>query len=144
MESKNNLKVGYIYKICNKKTDKIYIGSTVQNLKKRFCKHKTRCKKYFETNKDYITSIEIVKDETSYIEEIEKVYFINKNELLKKEFSYIDKYKNICVNKNKTLKPDKKEYYEKNKEKILKNRKEKYQNRKITNFREKIFNQVCL
>ena len=37
--------IGYIYKISSPSTDKIYIGSTIQSLKKRFIHHKCEIKK---------------------------------------------------------------------------------------------------
>ena len=124
MENENELKVGYIYKICNKNCDKIYIGSTVKSLKERFNRHKSNCKKYLETNKKYITSIEIVKDETSYIEQLAEVQFYNKKELLQKEAMFIDMYKDTCVNMYKNLgclnkKENDKILYKQNKSKIL-------------------------
>jgi len=121
----NDLKVGYIYKICNKNSDKIYIGSTVKSLQERFSQHLRVYKYYLNSNNKYLTSIEIVKDETSYIEQLAEVQFYDKKELLNKESLFIDMYKDICVNKNIVFnvtdrKQYIKKYYEKNKEKIKK------------------------
>jgi len=159
MENQNELKVGYIYKICNKNSDKIYIGSTVQDLKKRFIKHKSRCKIYLETNNHYITSFEIVKDPTSYIEQLAEIQFYNKKELLQKEIMFIEMYKDICVNKTFNLSIEQKKekekktskiYYEKNKSKILERNKKKvnceYCNKIVgkNNLKKHHLTQTCL
>ena len=85
---------GYIYKIVSNKTDKIYIGSTIKDLKKRLNGHR----KSFKDNNN-ITSKEIMKYDDARIELIETIIFNDRKELTRKEGEYIKLYKDKCVNK---------------------------------------------
>ena len=92
MENENELKVGYIYKICNKNCDKIYIGSTVKSLKERFSKHKYKYKQYLEGKYHFTTSFEIIKDSTSYIEQLAEVNFNDKKKLINEKLTNLINY----------------------------------------------------
>ena len=123
------MEIGYIYKICNKNTDKIYIGSTVNEIEKRLNQHKYDYKQYLNNKSPYITSFEIVNDQTCFVELFAEVYFNDKHELHKKEKIFIQMYSDICVNKNiptRTIK----EYNEDNKEKVKEKIKECHEKNK--------------
>ena len=111
------MKIGYIYKICNKNSDKIYIGSTVKEIEERLIQHKHCYKRYLNNKYSYNTSFEIINDQTCFVELLAEVYFDDKHELHKKEKIFIQMYSDICVNKNiptRTIK----EYCQDNKEKL--------------------------
>jgi hypothetical protein len=105
--------------ICDN-SDLIYIGSSTQPLYKRLNQHKKRnecsSKKLFELGNVKIILIEEVKCE-------------NKEQLLKCEQYYIDKYKNNIINTINAY-TDQKDYYINNKDKILNQQKEYYNNNK--------------
>ena len=121
--------IGRIYIIKSKQTNKVYIGSTVETLKKRFSKHK--CSKT-------CSSREILKYDDAKIELLECYECENKEELRKKEGEYIRKYD--CVNKKIEGRTDKEyrqenkekiaEYYQENKEAVLEYQKEYYEKNK--------------
>ena len=135
-----NYENGKIYKLTCDKSDKIYIGSTVQSLNERLSKHKNN------KNKKNCTSKQLFELGEVKIELIENYPCDTKKELETKERHYIQKYKDIVVNKriltrtakewrkdNKEyVKQKKNEYHKKNKEKILEQKKQYYQaNKKI-------------
>lgn len=95
----NKYKDGKIYKITSKQTDKIYVGSTIQTLNKRFISHKTR---YKCGNHHNMASCEILKYDDAIIELIEDYPCESKTELEKREQHYMDLYKDIIVNKQNT------------------------------------------
>jgi hypothetical protein len=107
-----NYNNGKIYKLICDNSDLIYIGSTTQPLYKRLNQHKKRkdcsCKKLFELGNVKIILIEDFKCK-------------NKENLMKREQYYIDKYKNNIINTINAY-TDKKDYYIKyynnNKDKI--------------------------
>jgi len=113
---------GRIYIIRSKQTDKVYIGSTVQSLNKRFRLHKIQdC-----------TSQEILKYSDAEIILLECYECENKEQLKNREGEYIRQYN--CVNKNIAGRTRKewiednkeyfKEYYQENKEKLNEKKKE--------------------
>ena len=108
-----NYKNSKIYKvICE--TGLIYIGSTTQPLKERLRKHKSgvcRCKDFINPK----------------IELIENYECESRKELLTKERYYIESIE--CVNTQIPLQ-SRKEYYTKNKDKLKKLQKERYENNK--------------
>jgi hypothetical protein len=85
---------GKIYAICSYKTDKIYIGQTIQPLHKRFYQHMNR----FREGDRQCASSEILKYGDAYIELIEQYPSCTKSQLDKKEREHIKKNKHICVN----------------------------------------------
>jgi hypothetical protein len=113
-----NYNNGKIYKLICDNSDLIYIGSSTQPLYKRLNQHKKRnecsSKKLFELGNVKIILIEEVKCE-------------NKEQLLKCEQYYIDKYKNNIINTINAY-TDQKDYYINNKDKIL-NRQKDYDNK---------------
>ena len=109
---------GRIYIIKSSQTDKVYIGSTVETLNKRFREHK--CSKT-------CTSREILKYDDAEIILLECYDCETYEELRKKEGEYIKQYN--CVNKLIAGRT-KTEYYEDNKEKIKEYRKEYRQENK--------------
>jgi predicted GIY-YIG superfamily endonuclease len=87
-----------IYKIINSVDDRVYIGSTIQPLYKRWNEHKKRYRKKETTQ--YSSSIlfnDYGYDNCKMILENE-IEVNDKFERNKIEREYIDKYKNCCVN----------------------------------------------
>tara|TARA_R110000803_G_scaffold91303_2_gene158655 strand:- start:143 stop:733 length:591 start_codon:yes stop_codon:yes gene_type:complete len=132
---------GKIYKVINTQNEIIYIGSTIQQLSHRFCRH-------------------IHKGNGNKIILIENCPCSCKEELVRKEQEYIDQYNNLLNqmraynskeyndeynkkyynnNQNK-LKEKKKIYYENNKERIKEQKKEyREQNKKEIKEKKKIY-----
>jgi group I intron endonuclease len=78
---------GKVYKMCSEIDNKIYIGSTIQFLKKRFDSHKNKAKT--GTSIVYI-HFNIIEWHNVKIELIEEYPCANKKELVKREQHYID------------------------------------------------------
>jgi hypothetical protein len=114
---------GFVYKITSKHTPDIYIGSTIQRLDYRLSDHRS---KNAHRSNIACSSKEIVKYEDAVIELIETVYYTNIKELRDKELEYIIANREICVNvkRYKDDKEQKKEWNEKNAEKIREQQKE--------------------
>jgi len=89
-------KTGYIYKITNEETNKIYIGSTTTSLEQRFEEHK-QCK---DTSPLHTAMKEYKKWKIELVEEIE---FIDYEELLIAETCYMMKYDTIAHGYNTKL-----------------------------------------
>ena len=88
---------GKVYMITSKETEKIYIGSTTQTLKKRFGKHISNRKKGTSCS-----AIEIMKYPDCEIHLLDRLYVTqpkSDRELLKLEGKYQLINKDICVNK---------------------------------------------
>ena len=83
-----------IYVIKSPNTDKIYIGSTIQSLKKRFGDHYS----FYNNNTNNTSSKEIIKCNDAYIELLEQYKCNNEYELRLRENYYIKINKNNCVN----------------------------------------------
>ena len=92
-----NYKNSKIYTIRSHHTDKIYIGSTANELRKRLYQHKKNYKYYLNGRYNYVSSFEIVKYDDAYIELYEYYECNNKVELLKREGELIRELD--CVNK---------------------------------------------
>lgn len=143
--------IGRVYALRSPHTEKIYIGSTVVPLYKRFWQHKTD----YKNKEKKISSEEIFNAGDPYIELIEQYNNLTKEELNKYEGEYIRKNKN-CINEriagrtkkqylqdNKSIisikmkeyknnnfekiKDYEKNYYQKNKEQIKNKQKDYYQ-----------------
>jgi hypothetical protein len=117
----NKYNNGKIYKIVCNITDDVYIGSTTKTLKYRLERH-------LDSN---CISKDIIKNGDYKIELIENYPCNNNNELRKREQYYIDNLK--CINIRNAYTDQKeynKEYYKKyiikNKDNILKQKKEYY------------------
>jgi len=124
----NRYAAGKIYKlVCT--TGHFYIGSTITALNYRLNNHKQSSKKDIE--RPVYKYINTVGWDNVSIELIEKYSCKSKEELLKKEDEYIVKEKRnkLCLNFNRAcITPEEhakhiKEYYKKNKEKIIENHK---------------------
>ena len=148
-------KNGKIYKLVSHQTDKIYIGSTCTQLRKRLWTHRAHYNHWKNGKHHYTTSFEIIQYgdaeivlianapcnskeelhaiERSYIEGLECVnkYIPGRN---KKEYYHENKaYREAANKKNKAYYQKNKEklnlanraYYEKNKEKIIARRNQK-------------------
>lgn len=145
---------GKIYKIIHTQSDIVYIGSTMNELRVRFNQHKTnnynKC-----AIRDLITQY---GQEQFKIILIKEYKVIDKKHLLAYEQLWINKLK--CINTNNTLfikKISKRNYYNKNKEQILKYQKEyaiknkeyisnynaKYHEINDIKRKEKIYCEVC-
>jgi len=106
-----NYKNSKIYKLINTTTNKVYYGSTTQDLKTRLREHRSKRNRI---NRE--TSKLLFNDNGNVIIElVEEVECNNKKELFDRERFYIEN--NECVNKhipNRTMS----EYYQDNKKKI--------------------------
>ncbi len=138
-----------IYKIISHSNPElIYYGSTTQTLSKRMVEHRSN---YKTINKRNISSNKILCFEDAIIVLVELYPCNSKEELIKKESEYI--LNNDCVNKIKIMGGDKKKrskiyynntiedkrnYYEKNKDKI-KERMKVYRelNKELINLKKK-------
>jgi len=89
-------KNGKIYKIINDTSDMIYIGSTCDDLHKRFYAHKKIYKCYIDGNyKKIPCNSKFIFDNdinSSKIILLENVCYSSKSELLLKEREWLDKY----------------------------------------------------
>ena len=156
MTETNRYENGKIYKLVSPHTDKIYIGSTCKKyLSQRLTKHKSHYKDWLKDNDSYTTSYRLFELGDVEIVLLESINCNTKDELLKKEREYIEKYKDILVNKNipsrtsieyrmehkedikqyrknhkKEISEKSKEYYEKHKEEISEKGKERYEKHK--------------
>jgi hypothetical protein len=121
----NKYQNGKIYKIVCRVTNLVYIGSTIEKyLSNRLKNHRSNLK----TNKINTTSSKVLEGGDYYIELVELYPCNSKDELLVRERYYFDIID--CVNKHrpKRTEEEKKkqskkccqEYYEKNKDKIKK------------------------
>lgn len=109
---------GIIYKLYSKaKPEYIYIGSTKNSLSKRLSVHRCYFNKYLDGNKkQYCSSFKVMKYSNIEIEQIEEVEYEKKKDLRDKEYEYIMKNRDMCV--NKYLPRDSQQYYKDNIEKI--------------------------
>lgn len=90
---------GKVYKIISQNTDKVYIGSTFQNLNKRLSTHKSCHKRYINNiSRMYYTAYDVLQHGNVSIVEIDTAD--NKKDLFKKEKEYILLNIDICTNKN--------------------------------------------
>jgi hypothetical protein len=149
MTETNRYKNGKIYKIISPHTNKIYVGSTCKKyLCQRLGCHKDGYKRWLKDNNNGYTSSYVLFDLGDVeIILLEIVNCNTKDELLKKEREWIEKYKDIIVNRLKPIttkeekkknvkqydkehKEEKKQYYEKNKEEHKQYSKEYYKEHK--------------
>jgi len=118
-----------IYKIISKNTNKIYIGHTTTSLKSRFGGHQSGYKynlKYdvwlttwnghddippkFSKGRVFISSLNILKCGECQIKLIEEYPCHSKDDILKREQFYINKYQLICVNEQKAWLTEEEKY----------------------------------
>jgi len=113
-----------LYKIQSLQTDKIYIGSTCQELHKRLNDHRRKYKTYLNDKRKYITSFDILQYDDHKIYLIEEYPCVNKMELERREGELMKLNKKDIVNKviaGRTVK----EYQTDNKD-VIKERCKKY------------------
>jgi len=130
-----------IYKIISPHTDKLYIGSTTQTLKRRFQKHITSYKEYKKGLINGLSSKYIIESKDPSIVLIELYPCCSKKEKFERESFFIRKYLNIGTAVNiyiplRTLdqwKRDNKEKYD------LIQARYREKNRKKINERDKIY-----
>lgn len=92
-----DFKFAKIYKITSPNSNKIYIGSTCDDLNKRLTKHKGNYKTYLKGNYNYVTAFEILKNPNAQITLLENYPCKNEKELHEREKKWIEKYD--CINK---------------------------------------------
>jgi len=86
--------IGTVYKISSGLTDKIYIGSTIRSVAKRFQAHKTQYKrKLLRCTSKVLFDLGDVS-----ITELACCKFNNKQELRDIEYSIMKQYSDLCVN----------------------------------------------
>ena len=130
-ETTNRYNNSKIYKLVSPHSNNIYIGSTCKKyLSQRLASHKSDYKEWLKDNNNgYVSSYELFELGDVEIILIESVNCNTKDELLKKEREYIEKYKDIIVNKlipSRTIK----QFYEDNKIEIIKKQKKFYEENK--------------
>jgi hypothetical protein len=165
MTETNRYKNGKIYKLISPHTNKIYVGSTCkERLCQRLASHKNDYKFWLKDNNNgYKTSYVLFDLGDVEIILLESVDCLTKDELLKKEREWIEKYKDIIVNKyrpittkeehkerikeyNKVYQVENKEYFkeycDKNKEHISQRDKEynEKNNEKIKEYHKEYYN----
>ena len=95
----NNYDRGKIYKIVCNLTGNIYVGSTTEpSLARRLAGHKSSYNSYLKGKKNYISSIEILKNGNYFIELICNASCNSRDELSAIEGNYIRELN--CINKN--------------------------------------------
>jgi hypothetical protein len=104
--------LGKIYAIRSPSIDKFYIGSTVQELSKRFGGHKIT-----KNDNRKCSSYIILEKKDAYIELIEAYPCNSKEELNRREGELIRFHKGLCVNIRSRYE-DNEEYVKDNKDKI--------------------------
>jgi hypothetical protein len=93
-------KIYYIYSPSNPE-DKFYIGSTIETVKCRFGKHKSKYKRWLAGKPDsYCASYEILKFGDAVIFKLEDYFCNNELELKLREKATIKLNRARCVNKN--------------------------------------------
>jgi hypothetical protein len=88
------MNTGYIYIIKSKKTDFVYIGSTKNNIKKRFSSHKTE----YKSGRSHCSSKDILKYDDACCELLETFKYDDIKELLSREAEIIQSKKYKCCN----------------------------------------------
>ena len=89
---------GKIYKICSSQTEEIYVGSTTQKLYDRMSSHKRSYKCFINGKAPYSTALEILKYDDCFVVLIENCDVKDKENLHKRECYYITTLENT-VNK---------------------------------------------
>ena len=116
---------GKIYKITSSETTDVYVGSTTQSLKTRFCGHRYNYTSYLKGHADYIKSYEVIKYVDAKIELLFEGRFNAVADLHRLEGEYILSTEN-CINKyvpGRTRSEKARAYTEANREKIKEQKK---------------------
>ena len=126
----NRYNEGKIYKIVDVAYTKCYVGSTRETLSQRMARHREKYNSYIKGKGKFTTSFNLFDEfgvDNCKIELIENYPCQNKDELRRKEGHFI---KNTdCVNKLIAGRTDK-EYRQDNREKILEQKREDYEQNK--------------
>ena len=96
----------FIYAIKNETSNDVYIGSTVRTLGMRISEHRTDYDLYLKNKCHYMTSFQIIKCKTNYIEYIEGCDI---NDMDDREKFWIKNTPN-CINKKNNTKLSRKEW----------------------------------
>lgn len=96
----NKYSRGKIYKIVSDHTDKIYIGSTCNELHKRMHWHRSSYKKYLRGN-GHNSSADILQFDDAKIILMEKYPCEDRNELVARERYYFDLHRDSLCNQKK-------------------------------------------
>ena len=132
-----------IYCIRSNENDDIYIGSTCVGLSQRMAHHRGMYKQFLNGKGDTITSFQILKNPSAYIELIEEYPCDNKQQLERRE-GEIMRSRN-CVNRciaGRTVA----EYRQENREKLLERAKQYYElnkGKKKQYYKENNENHTC-
>jgi len=115
-----------VYKLTSQATPKIYIGSTTYPLQVRYKKHRYDFTEYNKRTKPcgWISSYALLVYPDCKIELIEGG--LDFTTLRQREQFYLDKYKDIVVNKCRAVRIPYKEYYQQNKQSIINYQLERY------------------
>ncbi len=116
-------KKAYIYGIHTNNSKDMYVGSTTKSLEHRLKNHEWRYKRYLKDDTEkYISSYEVLKQGDYYIELIDELDNVSKEDIYKTEGYYIKLFR--CVNQTVAgRKPE--EYREENRE-LIREKQEKY------------------
>lgn len=105
---------GYVYVLKSDWSEKIYVGSTINDMNQRLRDHEKNYKKYIGGKQKNIgyTSVKLFEDGKVYYEILEQHYKANQYDLIDIEMQYIAKNKDICVNEQinkkwRNISPDK-------------------------------------
>ena len=124
-EMLNKYEKGKIYKITDLGYNKMYIGSTCENLSKRMARHRAGYNYKRKNEKKNCASFRLFDEfgiDNCKIELVENYPCSSKEELFKREGFYIQS--NDCLNKL-IMGRTKKDWYEDNKEYVYKKKKKK-------------------
>ena len=115
--TENKYQFGKIYKLTSEHTNKIYVGSTCQELLNvRLKQHTYNYKRWKDKKGNYVTSYVLFELGLVQISLLEDYPCNTKEELISRERHWIELHLDILVNKNIPTRTNK-EYYEDNKEK---------------------------
>lgn len=90
---------GYIYKIFHHNNPLVYIGSTTKTINDRFEQHRISYNRYKSQKTGYVSSYKLfLTNSIPVIELLETLTNVTKQELLKRERTYIEN--NECINVN--------------------------------------------
>ncbi len=106
--------IGRIYKITSSECDGVYIGSTTQQLTKRWSDHKNQYKLHSQGKFNYVTSFEVCKYTDAKIELVHEGLFNNRKDMETFEGDVIRTTPN-AVNKV-VVGRSQQQYYEENKD----------------------------
>ncbi len=89
--------IGRIYKIVSPNTDKVYIGSTIRSLNKRFNNHMSEYRKYVDnTYKKHIRSFDVIACGDASIVLLHERVFEQKSDMYRLEGEFIQSCDGVC------------------------------------------------